>query len=98
MFLRAAAVTALMIGLMGSPGTALAQFLPGPPSVVPPPFRPLPPAVVDNDDNLPPYDPPPGYRRAPVGPAGQPQRSYESEALPPPGPSRASQAAPASLV
>ena len=47
-------------------------------------MRPLPPAV-ENDDDLPPYDPPPGYRRPAPG-YGQPQRSYESEALPPPGP------------
>ena len=90
MFLRAAAVTAFMVGLsvslLGLPGTALAQFLPSPADLLPPPFRPLPPAAVDNDNDLPPYDPPPGYRRPlPGGPAGQPQRSYESEALPPPG-------------
>ena len=49
-------------------------------------MRPLPPAAVDQDDDLPPYDPPPGYRRAPpAGAYGQPQRTYESEALPPPG-------------
>jgi lipoprotein-anchoring transpeptidase ErfK/SrfK len=87
MFLRAAAVTALMMGLAGASGEALAQFYPGPAGVAPPPFRaPLPPAAVDNDDDLPPYDPPPGYRRAPqAGPYGQ-QRGYETEVLPPPGP------------
>jgi lipoprotein-anchoring transpeptidase ErfK/SrfK len=90
MFLRAIPVTALMVGLsvglLGSPSAALAQLLPPLPPLFAPP-RPLPPAAVDNDDNLPPYDPPPGYRRPlPGGPPGQPQRSYESEALPPPGP------------
>jgi lipoprotein-anchoring transpeptidase ErfK/SrfK len=89
MFLRAAAVTALMVGLSGglvaSSGTALAQFLPPLPPLLAPPQRPLPPSAVDNDTDLPPYDPPPGYR-APAGPSGQPPRSYESEALPPPGP------------
>jgi hypothetical protein len=86
MFLRAAAFTALTIGLVGAPGVASAQFLPGPPMSAPPPMRPLPPAAVDQDDDLPPYDPPPGYRRAPpAGAYGQPQRTYESEALPPPG-------------
>jgi lipoprotein-anchoring transpeptidase ErfK/SrfK len=89
MFLRAAAVTALMAGLsgglLGAPGVAQAQLLPPllPPLLAPPP---QPPAAVDNDD-LPPYDPPPGYRRqAPSGAYGQPQRSYETESLPPPGP------------
>jgi lipoprotein-anchoring transpeptidase ErfK/SrfK len=89
MFLRTAAAIALVMGLAGSSGEALAQFYPGPPGVAPPPMplmRPLPPAAIDNDDDLPPYDPPPGYRRAPPAPYGQPQRSYESEALPPPGP------------
>jgi lipoprotein-anchoring transpeptidase ErfK/SrfK len=86
MFLRAVAVTALMIGFMGAPGEALAQFNPGPPGVMPPPLRPLPPVGIEDDNNLPPYDPPPGYRRLPpAGSYGQPQRSYESEALPPPG-------------
>jgi lipoprotein-anchoring transpeptidase ErfK/SrfK len=87
MFLRAAAVTALMIGFMGAPGEALAQFMPGPPGTMPPPMRPLPPVAIEDDNDLPPYDPPPGYRRLPPGGAsGQPPRSYESEALPPPGP------------
>jgi lipoprotein-anchoring transpeptidase ErfK/SrfK len=86
MFLRAAAALALLTGLAGVSGEALAQFFPGSPGAAPPPFRapPLPPAAVD-DDNLPPYDPPPGYRRAPQTGYGQ-QRTYESEALPPPGP------------
>ncbi len=88
MFLRTAAAIALVMGLAGSSGEALAQFYPGPPGVAPPPFRaPLPPASVDDDDDLPPYDPPPGYRRAPQsGTYAQPPRTYESEALPPPGP------------
>src|SRR5262245_28296559 len=86
MFQRAVAVSALMIGFMGAPGGALAQMPPLPPlGTAPPLMRPLPPAAIDNDDDLPPYDPP-GYRRsAPSGPYGQPPRSYESEALPPPG-------------
>src|SRR5690242_19228201 len=85
MFQRAVAVTALMIGIMGAPGGALAQLLPLPPlGTAPPPMRPLPPPV-DNDADLPPYDPPPGYRAPAQGPYGQP-RTYESEALPPPGP------------
>lgn len=89
MFLRAAALTALMVGLSAaSAGTALAQFLPPLPlpGVSPAPLRQVPPVAVENDDDLPPYDPPPGYRRPAPGPYGQPQRSYESEALPPPGP------------
>jgi lipoprotein-anchoring transpeptidase ErfK/SrfK len=87
MFLRTAAAIALVMGLAGSSGEALAQFFPGPPGVAPPPFRaPLPPSAVDDDD-LPPYDPPPGYRRAPQsGTYAPPPRTYESEALPPPGP------------
>src|SRR5262245_11363149 len=89
MFLRAASVTALMLGLsLGASGPVMAQLLPPLPPLgtAPPPMRPLPPPAVDNDDDLPPYDPPPGYRRpAPGGAYGQPQRTYESEALPPPG-------------
>jgi lipoprotein-anchoring transpeptidase ErfK/SrfK len=82
-----------MMGLAGSP-EAFAQFMPGPPGVAPPPMRPLPPAAVDDND-LPPYDPPPGYRNAPpAGAYGQQPRSYESEALPPPGPYGAAPAYP----
>jgi lipoprotein-anchoring transpeptidase ErfK/SrfK len=51
---------------------------PGPPADV----RPLPP-VADNDRDLPPYDPPPGYRQAPE--SYQPPRTYQQETLPPPG-------------
>ncbi len=55
--------------------------------MAPPPFRaPLPPAAVDNDDDLPPYDPPPGYRRAPQAGPTVSSAGYETEALPPPGP------------
>jgi lipoprotein-anchoring transpeptidase ErfK/SrfK len=83
MVLRAtAAVIALLIGLGAS---AQAQFLPGPPGPLPPPFRSLPP-VADDDRDLPPYDPPPGYRAPASGPYAQPPRTYEPEALPPPGP------------
>ena len=85
MFQRAVAITALMIGIMGAPGGALAQFLPPLPPLgtAPRPMPPMPP--VDNDADLPPYDPPPGYRAPAQSPYGQP-RTYESEALPPPGP------------
>jgi lipoprotein-anchoring transpeptidase ErfK/SrfK len=87
MFLRAAAITTLMVGLSAvSAGTALAQLLPPLPlpGMSPPPMRSVPP-VAENDENLPPYDPPPGYGRPAPSPYGQ-QRTYESEALPPPGP------------
>jgi lipoprotein-anchoring transpeptidase ErfK/SrfK len=86
MFLRAVAVTALVFGLAGLPREALAQFQPpGSPAVVPPPFRLSPPGAVEDDD-LPPYDPPPGFRRPlQAGPMTQPPRTYEQEALPPPG-------------
>jgi lipoprotein-anchoring transpeptidase ErfK/SrfK len=83
MFSRAAvaATTALLIGLAAPAGEALAQlFPPGPPVVLPSPFRTLPPPV-ENDNNLPPYDPPPGYR----GNAGQPPSYDEQQPLPPPG-------------
>jgi lipoprotein-anchoring transpeptidase ErfK/SrfK len=52
---------------------AVAQFAPGPA-----PVRTLPP-VSDDDRNLPPYDPPPGYRQGPP-------RTYDNESLPAPGP------------
>jgi lipoprotein-anchoring transpeptidase ErfK/SrfK len=95
MFLRTAAALALLTGLAGVSGEALAQFFPGPPGAAPPPFRaPLPPAAVDNDDDLPPYDPRPGYRGAPQGGGYGQQRTYESEALPPPGPYGAAPGAP----
>ena len=69
MFLRAAAAHCTRgrsVGGLRPTGTALAQFLPPLPPLgaSPPLMRPLPPAAVDNDDDLPPYDPPPGYRRA----------------------------------
>jgi lipoprotein-anchoring transpeptidase ErfK/SrfK len=84
MFLRAAALTTLMVGL--SAGSALAQLLPPLPlpGISQAPMRQVPP-VAENDADLPPYDPPPGYGRPAPSPYGQP-RSYESEALPPPGP------------
>ena len=66
MFLRAAALTTFMVGLsLASAGTTMAQFLPPLPlpGASPAPMRQVPPAVVDNDNDLPPYDPPPGYRR-----------------------------------
>jgi len=84
----ATTITALLLGLAGTP--ALAQFLPLP---IPPfqqaPFQPPPP--VEAEDDAPPYDPPPGYRRAPPGAQSGPQygRGYpqdvETNQLPPPG-------------
>jgi lipoprotein-anchoring transpeptidase ErfK/SrfK len=72
----------MMIGLAAPQGEALAQFIPpGPPVAAPPPFQTLPPVA---DEELPPYDPPPGYRSS--GPYGGPPQTYEQEALPPPGP------------
>jgi len=69
----AAAVTALVVGLAGAMSPALAQIYPPQPRYVPPPppFRPLPPLEVDDDD-VPPFDPPPGYRqpRDPQPPRG----------------------------
>src|SRR3954470_20523762 len=78
MLLRtAAAVSVLVIGLVGSAGPVLAQFFP---QFQPPPVRPLPPVAVEDDD-VAPYDPPPVYgRRAPVY-----RGEVESNALPPPG-------------
>jgi lipoprotein-anchoring transpeptidase ErfK/SrfK len=82
MVLRSTITAALLIGLAGS---AMAQFAPGPILPLPPPFRSLPP-VVENDRDLPPYDPPPGYRdSAPGGVYSEPPRTYQQEALPPPG-------------
>ena len=87
MLLRATtALAALTLSFAAPAGVALAQLFPqlGPPVASPSPFRPLPPVTVENE-NLPPYDPPPGYGRQ-VMPQGQPPRIYEPEALPPPGP------------
>jgi lipoprotein-anchoring transpeptidase ErfK/SrfK len=88
MVLRAAAVTILMVGLAAAPGSALAQFLPpGPPTAMPPPFIPPPPANAELDNDLPPYDPPPGYRgQSAADPYRRTPRTYETESLPPPGP------------
>ncbi len=79
----AAAVTVLLIGLGGSAGLALAQFFPpAPPQVLPPPLR-LPPPI--EDDDLSPYDPPPGYGRpASPGPYALPPRANEPIYVPPP--------------
>src|SRR5688572_614169 len=79
-----AAIT-LLIGLAAPAGEALAQlFPPGPPVALPSPFRTLPPPV-ETDDDLPPYDPPPGYRGN-AGPYAQPPRTYDPQPLlPPPG-------------
>ncbi len=87
MLLRATtALAALTLSFAAPAGVALAQLFPqlGPPVASPSPSRPLPPVTVENE-NLPPYDPPPGYGRQ-VMPQGQPSRIYEPEALPPPGP------------
>jgi lipoprotein-anchoring transpeptidase ErfK/SrfK len=75
MLLRAAAaVSVLLLGLAGS-GPALAQFFPSAPQLLPSPFRPLPPVEVE-DDEAPPYDPPPGYGRPPApGQYAVPQRA-----------------------
>jgi lipoprotein-anchoring transpeptidase ErfK/SrfK len=83
MVLRATAfITAVLIGSAGAP--ALAQFMPpGPPAQMPPPMRSLPPV---SDDELPPYDPPPGYQAPARGPYSEPPQTYQREALPPPGP------------
>ena len=78
MLLRAAAaVSVLLIGLAGSAAPALAQFFPSPPQFLPPGMRPLPPVEVE-DDEVPPYDPPPGYRQpgAP-GPYALPPRGVD---------------------
>jgi lipoprotein-anchoring transpeptidase ErfK/SrfK len=75
-------ISALLLGLAGTP--ALAQFLPLPvPRTQQPPFQPPPPA--EADDEAPPYDPPPGYRRVPSPQYGRgyPQE-VETNQLPPP--------------
>jgi lipoprotein-anchoring transpeptidase ErfK/SrfK len=76
-------ISALLLGLAGTP--ALAQFLPLPvPRLQQPPFQPPPP--VEAEDEAPPYDPPPGYRRVPNPQYGRgyPQ-DVETNQLPPPG-------------
>jgi lipoprotein-anchoring transpeptidase ErfK/SrfK len=75
-------ITALLLGLAGTP--ALAQFFPLPvPRFQQPPFQP--PPAVEAEDEAPPYDPPPGYRRAPNPQYGRgyPQ-DVETNQLPPP--------------
>ena len=83
MVLRTTAlVTLIMIGLAAPQGEALAQFIPpGPPVAAPPPFQTLPPVA---DEELPPYDPPPGYRSS--GPYGAPQTYEQCRALLPADP------------
>src|SRR6185295_5235555 len=76
-------ISALLLGLAGTP--ALAQLLPLPvPRMQQPPFQPPPPVEVE--DEAPPYDPPPGYRRVPNPQYGRgyPQ-DVETNQLPPPG-------------
>jgi lipoprotein-anchoring transpeptidase ErfK/SrfK len=83
MLLRATlAVTVLTVGcLIGAAVPAVAQFYP-PRQIQPLPVRPLPPVEAD-DDLLPPYDPPPGYRQpGPQDRYALPPRGYE----PSPGP------------
>src|SRR6478752_6611816 len=76
-FRTVSAVTVLLIGL-GS-GPVAAQFFPPPPApIMPPPFRQLPPADVD-DEAVPPYDPPPGYRLSPPGPYATPRGAYDDQ-------------------
>jgi lipoprotein-anchoring transpeptidase ErfK/SrfK len=75
MLLRAlGAITAFVIGFAGVTSPAQAQIYPPGPRYVPPPppFRQLPPA--DLDDDLPPFDPPPGYRQPAPPPYAQPPR------------------------
>jgi lipoprotein-anchoring transpeptidase ErfK/SrfK len=75
-------ITALLLGLAGTP--AVAQFLPFPvPRSQQPPFQPPPQA--EAEDEAPPYDPPPGYRRVPNPQYGRgyPQE-VETNQLPPP--------------
>src|SRR5215467_5181634 len=79
----ATAIIGLALGFEASP--ALAQFLTLPPPFKQqrPPFQPPPP--VEADDEAPPYDPPPGYRRVPNPQYGRgyPQ-DVETNQLPPP--------------
>jgi lipoprotein-anchoring transpeptidase ErfK/SrfK len=82
-FRTSGAIAALLIGLVGPGGQALAQYYPPPPQVYPPPpgYRPLAP-VADAEDNAPFYDPPMIQSRPlpPVSIAPQ-----GTEPLPPPG-------------
>src|SRR2546425_4287490 len=80
----AAAVTVLLIGLAGPAGPALAQFFPpAPPQILPLPLRPLPPVEAE-DDEVPTYDPPPGYGRPTRGPYALPPRANDPIYVPPP--------------
>jgi lipoprotein-anchoring transpeptidase ErfK/SrfK len=62
MIVRAATALAAFFIIAGAAGQALAQYYPAPP----PPgyYRQLPPVYAEDDD-IPAYDPPPGYRRGP---------------------------------
>jgi lipoprotein-anchoring transpeptidase ErfK/SrfK len=72
----AGAITVLLLGLAGTTGPAVAQLFPLPaPQILPPPFRPPAPVEVEAEDGNPPYDPPPGYRRAP--PPGAYDQGYD---------------------
>src|SRR5437764_6019205 len=80
MLLRGAlAISVVAICVAGAAAPAMAQTYPAPPrQILPQQVRPLPPvAEADDDDLLPPYDPPAGYRQQ-----GVPDRYY---ALPPRG-------------
>jgi lipoprotein-anchoring transpeptidase ErfK/SrfK len=85
-FRTSGAIAALLIGLVGPSGQALAQYSPPsqaypPPQAYPPGYRPLAP-LADAEDNVPSYDPPMIQSRplppASIGPQG-------AEPLPPPG-------------
>jgi lipoprotein-anchoring transpeptidase ErfK/SrfK len=84
-FRTSGAIAALLIGLVGPSGQALAQYYPPqqaypPPQAYPPGYRPMSP-LADAEDNAPSYDPPMIQSRplppASIGPQG-------SEPLPPP--------------
>jgi len=89
-FRTTGAVAALLLGLAGSGGHALAQYYP-PPQAYPPPaaaypparaYPPYRPAAAADDDNAPFYDPPMAQER-PLPPAAV--GAQPTEALPPPG-------------
>jgi lipoprotein-anchoring transpeptidase ErfK/SrfK len=82
-----AAICFLLTGFAVPTSEVVAQPFPSlpAPAQMPSPFHTLPPAAVEFED-LPPYDPPPGYRGAPPEPGySQPPQTYEQSTLPPPG-------------
>ncbi len=76
MIVRAATAFAAFFIVSGT-GMALAQYYPAPP----PGYRPL-PQVVAEDDDIPVYDPPPGYRRMGPGVYSRPVPPSEVDAYP----------------